>query len=87
MIVEVFLPCYFGNEVSEASIDLSTRLFHTEWIKESKKFKKAMGMFMENTKNRLIVSAADGFFHVNLSGFLSLCNLAYSLFALLQRMN
>lgn len=84
MVFEIFLPCYFGNEVYEASIGLSASLFHSDWFTESKKFKTAMKMFMENTKSRLTVTAADGFFHVNLAGFLSICNLAYSIFALLQ---
>lgn len=87
MVLQIFLPCYYGNDVSEASNNLSNSLFHAEWLQTSKRFKTAMKLFMENTKRQVIISAADGFFFVNLAGFLKICNLAYSVFALLQRKN
>lgn len=87
MVLEIFLPCYFGNEISIVSNSLSTQLFHSNWYMESRRFTAAMKMFMENTKTTLIVNAADGFFHVNLNQFLRIMNLTYSVYALLQRIN
>lgn len=86
MVLEILLPCYFANEVSIVSGKISTDLFHSCWYRESKQFKVAMKMFMENTKTQMTITAADGFFYVNLSGFLRIMNLAYSVYALLQRL-
>lgn len=87
-VVLIFLiPCYFGNEVSVTSEKLSASLFDSDWFKQTKKFHSATKMFMENTKKEVVINAAGGFFRVNLSGFLSVCNSAYSVYAVLQRIN
>ena len=83
MILQILLPCYYGNEITVASMKMSTNLFHSEWISADEKFKKAMKIFMENAK-RPIEIAAFGLFKVNLKTFTSICNSAYSLYAVLQ---
>ena len=84
MILQIFLPCYYGNEITVASSNLSTSLFKSKWIDADEKFKKAMKIFMENTK-RPIEVLAFGLFKVNLGTFTSICNFAYSLYAVFQR--
>ncbi|CRK88695.1 CLUMA_CG002371, isoform A [Clunio marinus] len=84
MILEIFLPCYYGNEILLASQKLSTSLFHSDWIQEDKKFKTAMKMILENTKNPIKIAAAQGVFPVNLVTFLRIMNSAFSVYAVLQ---
>ncbi|CRK88697.1 CLUMA_CG002373, isoform A [Clunio marinus] len=86
MILEIFLPCYFGNEVSLASQKFSTTLFHIDWIEEDKNFKSAMKMVLENTKTPIKIAAAQGVFPVNLWTFLRIINSAFSVYAVLQSM-
>lgn len=86
MVLEIFVPCYFGNEVSIASAKLSTAIFQSNWIDGSVKLKKAVSVFMENTKKDLKISAF-GLMDANLATFGRIGNSAYSLFAVLQRLN
>ena len=76
----VFLPCYFGNEVSVSSAKLSTSLFHSDWTKFDAKTQKLMKIFMENSKQEMVI-ILFGLLKVNLEVFMNLLHSAYSLFA------
>lgn len=86
MILQIFLPCFYANELEIATRKLSTNLFHSEWIYRGKPFKKAMKIVMENLK-REIKFSAFGLIKVNLGTFTTVCNFAYSLYAVFQRVN
>jgi odorant receptor len=86
MTLEIFLPCYFGNELSFASARLSTSLFGSEWFEGNKELKTTMKIFMENTKKEIKISAF-GIFDANLATFTSIINSAYSFFAVLKNIN
>lgn len=86
MMLKIFMPCYFGNDLSVASSKLSTALFHSNWIDESADFKKVLTTFMENSKKDIKITAL-GIFGVNLATFTSITNSAYSLFAVLKRVH
>lgn len=83
--MQILIICYFGNEVTFYSSELSTSLFHSEWYNESKNFKTGVKMLIENSKNPIQINAADGVFQVHLASFLRICNTAYSMYAVLQR--
>lgn len=84
--LEIFLPCYFGNELSHASSKLSNAVFHANWMTGDKSLKKNVQIFIENTKNDLKISAY-GVFDVNIATFNKIGNAAYSLLAVLKRVN
>nr|QGW50713.1 odorant receptor 15 [Propsilocerus akamusi] len=86
MLFKSFLPCYYGTLVVSISLDLSQSLFSSDWIYEDRHFKKAMLIFIENGKKPMQISAI-GIFKVNLATFTRICNSAYSLFAVLKRVN
>lgn len=86
MVLEIFLPCYFGNDLSIASKLLGESLFHSEWANGSNKLKQIVMIFMENTKKEIKITAF-GLFNVNLATFTSIGNSAYSFFALLKQVN
>lgn len=87
MVLQIFIPSYFGNEISFISNELSMRLFHCNWLTTDGKFRAALKIFMENTKPPMEVSVAGGVFQVNLQTFLRVCNSAYSVYALLKNIN
>lgn len=57
MIIQIFLPCYFGNEISFASQELSQKLFHSQWIDASKKHKKSLSFMLEVMKKPIKINA------------------------------
>lgn len=83
IVLQIFIPCYFGEEMTSASERLSTSLFKSEWINESEDFKMLMKIFLENSKRPIRLSAF-GVFNVTLDNFLKIINLAYSLFAVMR---
>ena len=85
MAFEIFLPCYFGNEVYVSHGKLSESIFHSDWTNESKEFKMAMTIFMENIKKPLKISAF-GIFHVDLENFMTIMNSSYSLYAVFNNL-
>jgi 7tm Odorant receptor len=84
--LQILLPCYFANNLTLASEKLCLTLFHSAWTKESKKFKTAMKLFMENSKKPLRIAAFE-IFHVNLENFLRIMNSAYSLYVVLKNIS
>jgi hypothetical protein len=83
LTLEIFLPCYFGNELSVALSRLSIALFGSKWLDCNNEFKTTMKIFMENTKKDIKISAF-GIFDVNLATFRRIINSAYSYFAVLR---
>jgi odorant receptor len=86
IFLEIFLPCYFGNDLSIASSKLSTALFGSEWFENDKKLRSAANIFMENTKKDIKISAFN-VFHVNLATLMTIINSAYSYYSVLKRIN
>lgn len=87
MIIEISLPCYFGQELVTASSKLSNAMFHASLMNGSGKFDRpTVKLFMENAKKDLEVSAF-GLFKLNVETFGSICIMAYRLFAVLNNVN
>lgn len=85
MVVEIFIPCYYGSEILAVSEKLSESLFHAGWIEEEKIFKAAMTIFLEKVKRPIRVSIF-GVFEINLATFTTICRSAYSLYAVFKSM-
>lgn len=86
MTLIIFLPCFFGNELTIASQKLSQSLFHSSWYNQPKNFQTAMKVFMENTKKPLKVVACYGIFELSVETFLKIVNSAYSMYAFLKQL-
>lgn len=84
MLMQILMLCYYGNEVTVASKILSVKLFESQWMEESQRFKIAMKIFMENNKMPIKIRGAQGVFHVDLTTYLRICNMAYSMYAVLK---
>lgn len=86
MLVQVFLPCYYGSELTSASEKVSTALFHSDWIGKDKKFRSAMKIVMENCQKPLKL-CAWGFVFIDVEMFSAICNTTYTLYAVFKKIN
>jgi hypothetical protein len=86
MVLQIFLPCYFGNEVYLASENLSASIFHSNWLHGSKKYRNALKLFITNAKKPIVIVSAK-IFGVTLDSFVSICQITYKFYALLQSLN
>jgi hypothetical protein len=83
MILMTLLPYYFSTNLTLASKQLSTSLFHSNWLNESPKFKSTLKIVMEMSKKKITVKSF-GAFEVNLEKFLMILNSAWSMYAVLK---
>lgn len=86
MILEILLPCYLCNELTLSSENLINEIFHSDWMKTDRETKKILLILVENTKKPLMITF-HGVMDVNLITFRSIMKSAYSLFAVLRRLN
>lgn len=86
VLFALFCICYMCNEISVASSKLSPAIYNSDWIKKSRKYKKLLIVFMENTAKDMKLTAFE-IFNLDLEIFVSILNTAYSLFAVLKTLN
>ena len=72
IIFQTLIPCYYGNEISAVSYQLSASLFHSEWMYKNKNFKTSMLVLLEKVKKQIKITAL-GFYDVNLTTFTTIC--------------
>lgn len=86
MLLQVFLPCYYGTELSHASDKVSLSVIHSDWVNQSKNFKSSMKIVVISGIKSLKV-LAFAFVSIDFGTFSRICNAAYSMYALLQKIN
>jgi hypothetical protein len=84
MLLIIFVSCYYGTRVTEASQRISDSIMASDWIYEDKEYRQLIRIALEFSK-RPIQFTAGGMFTVNLEGYLMICNSAYSMFCLYKR--
>lgn len=85
MVLQVFLPCFYGNEILVASSKISTSLFHhSKWLNGNKHYKAAVKIFLENAKKSIKIQAFS-LVSIDFTTFTRICNSAYSLYALFSK--
>lgn len=82
---EIYMQCYYGNELTLTSRKFSTSLFHSEWLKSNMKNRKSVTILMENFKKEMKIELF-GVYKLNLSSFTTIMNSAYSYLMLLRRL-
>lgn len=70
MLFQLFLPCYFGNEIIIKNSLIQNEMFASQWTAESKLFKKNMIIFCENLNKPTKITAGRRF-DLSLSTFTS----------------
>ncbi|EDW58329.1 odorant receptor 94b [Drosophila virilis] len=82
MIIQIFLPCYYGNELTVCAKQLTNSVFNTNWLEYSVTTRKVLNCYMELLK-RPVKLRAGVFFEIGLPIFMKTINNAYSFLALL----
>lgn len=70
MIIEIFVPCYFGSVVMDKSRELTYDAFRANWLEQRPLFTKSLSIFVERTF-RPIATFAGGIFLLHLPVFIS----------------
>lgn len=86
ILIQTFLPAYYGNEIVKESEKLSSSLMNLLQVKKSKKLRNSLLIFVENLQKPLAVKAFN-VFTIDLQTFLNIINTAYSLFAVLRTLH
>ncbi|CAF4901331.1 unnamed protein product [Pieris macdunnoughi] len=86
MLFELFIYCYFGSEVTQASMELTDDAYSMNWLDIPVKNRKELIIFMERIKRPIRVMAGR---IVPLSNdtFVSIVKSSYSFYALLRSTN
>lgn len=69
MIIQIFLPCFFGNLVFYKSLELSGFLYSSDWIDQSMKYKKSVIIFGERLRRPIVITA--GILNLKLETFIA----------------
>ncbi|XP_068622837.1 odorant receptor 46a-like [Battus philenor] len=83
MLTEVFILCWFGNELILKSLELRNAAFDSPWVDEDRETKLYIIIFMERCKRPLIVTAGK-IFSLSLSTYTNLINWSYKVFAVMR---
>ncbi|XP_050086899.1 odorant receptor 94a-like, partial [Anopheles aquasalis] len=84
MMLQMYLPCHFGNEVTRKSNVLKTAVYSSQWYNMRLKDRKIILMLLQRL-NKPFTLKAYHFFNYNLQAYTTTLNMAYSVHALLQR--
>lgn len=72
MVFEIFLPCFFGNEIILASNNLSYSLFSSDWTEQTSTYKKKLIIFTERLRRPIVITAGK-IVNLSLTTFTSVC--------------
>ncbi|RZB39582.1 7tm 6 domain containing protein [Asbolus verrucosus] len=86
IIVEVFMYCWFGNDIQFKSSKLPYAVFESNWTGLSESVKKNLIIFVLRLQRSLQISAF-GLFYLNLETFVRILRTSWSYFALLRQVN
>ncbi|TDG49842.1 hypothetical protein AWZ03_003830 [Drosophila navojoa] len=81
MVLEIFLPCYFGNEVTVYAHQLTNDVYNTNWLQCDKRSRQLLIAYMEHLKKPTKIRAGY-FFEVGLPIFVKV-DIRYAVFTIL----
>ncbi|XP_067633306.1 odorant receptor 59a-like [Eurosta solidaginis] len=86
MPLEIFPTCYYGTAFQSNLDNLHIAMYSCNWVDQTQKFRKHMILFCERSlkQHRVI---AGGIVPIHLDTFVSTCKGAYSLLAVITKMN
>ncbi|XP_018785120.1 PREDICTED: odorant receptor 94a-like [Bactrocera latifrons] len=68
MVLQIFIPCYCGNNIIEYSSGLNNATYNAEWFRCSPRMRKYLVIYMEMLQRPVRVRAGD-FFDISLTIF------------------
>ncbi|XP_045772299.1 odorant receptor 4-like [Maniola jurtina] len=85
MIVQILVPCWFGNRIIDKSCLLSQAIYACDWTPRSRRFKSSLRLFVERANHPLSITGWKTF-PLSMVTFTSIMNSAYSFLTLLRNM-
>nr|XP_012228782.1 PREDICTED: odorant receptor 94a-like [Linepithema humile] len=85
MLTQIFLYCWYGNEVKLKSRQLVDDIFEMEWLSLDKSKKKSLMIIMKRAIVPIQITSAY-IIPINLDSFMGLLKTSYSTYNLLQKM-
>ncbi|XP_018567483.1 odorant receptor 33b-like [Anoplophora glabripennis] len=83
---DLYIYCWYGNEVTEKSKKIPYAAFESNWVTASKGYKKNLLIFICRTQTPIKLYAVD-FFELSLNIFISILRTAYSYYMLLRQLS
>nr|QKN21370.1 odorant receptor [Bactrocera dorsalis] len=84
--LEIFPICYYGTTFQLLFDKLHVEMFCSNWVEQTHKFRKHMLLFCERSL-KSETATAGGIVRIHLDTFVSTCKAAYSLLAVIMKMN
>ncbi|XP_011707176.1 PREDICTED: odorant receptor Or2-like [Wasmannia auropunctata] len=84
ILVQIFIYCWFGNEVKIKSLQLMNSIYNTDWPALSNSNKKDILLIMRRATTPIEFTSAY-IITMNLESFVALLKLSYSAFNLLHQ--
>ncbi|XP_039309020.1 odorant receptor Or2 isoform X7 [Solenopsis invicta] len=85
VLTEIFLYCWFGNEVKIKSCQMIDNIFEMEWMTLDKDRKKSLMIIMTRALVPIQITCSY-VIPVNLSSFMGILKMSYSIYNLIQQM-
>ncbi|XP_011050414.1 PREDICTED: odorant receptor Or2-like [Acromyrmex echinatior] len=86
ILVQIFIYCWFGNEVKLKSLQLINSIYNIEWLALSNSNKKDLLLIMKRAMTP--IEFTSGYIiTMNLESFVVLLKMSYSVFNLLHQTN
>jgi len=86
MLIQIFIPCYFGQQLTNVSDELSLTLFHSNFYEADRKVQSSIKIIIEHAKQPKKFRCAY-IFDITLELLVSILNFAYSLYAVMNNVS
>ncbi|CAL1676383.1 unnamed protein product [Lasius platythorax] len=86
MLTQIFIYCWYGNQVRLKSRQFIDNIFEMEWLTLDNNLKKSLIIMMERTVMPIEITSACAI-SVNLDSFINVLKTSYSVYNLLLQMN
>ncbi|XP_046144648.1 odorant receptor 94b-like isoform X1 [Osmia bicornis bicornis] len=83
MLTQIFIYCWYGNEVKSKSLEVSQMAFRTDWMFFNKDIKRILSMIMRRSDVSIEFTSAH-VVSMNLESFVKLLKASYSAFNVLS---
>lgn len=84
VLIRIFLPCYYGNEIKLKWNQLSELFFMSDWWTEKSEYQKTAKIFMQFMKKPKYIRSCS-IFIIDMDAFRDICKSAYSIYAIFKR--
>lgn len=71
MLVQMFLPCYYGSVLTQESKQLAIQAYNSNWTEQSVRFKSGLQIFIERVLRPIVPCTAEGVFIIGLPTFVT----------------